>query len=246
VNRGYKIFAALLALTLCMGANLYAERARNVGVTQTGDLSLSELQALAINSSLKPIQLNLANMTVNGVPVTRTGQTTLRTADGKQLSIERAGEKANIHFGNQTMTVFANGTTSFAGPGMAITDPRTGLPMRASGAVRLSDSDAAAPAKEAPVAGNDISTLRVASEHTADTLQSSGVPSMTVRFGGVTFPMYANGAVAFDPSLPEKILKMDSASRSLLASSHGPVSMPTFMVVDGQMVHANGSVRPTR
>lgn len=248
--KGYKIFAALIALTLCMGANLYAERARSVGVQSNGDLDLSAHRDSGLN-------VNLGNGTIAGQPIQRTGPMTARTADGKEVWVQDDGNRVKVHYDGRVISFYANGSVPTTDPetyselrpqALSVTNPESGMPMHVTGTVKIKDfREVKGAPQETPAQSNEYDIRKAGYENGLRQLRASGVPSLTVNIGGVAFTNYANGVALFDPSLPEKLAKMDPAVVSLAKDAQ--MFMPPqkmFTVQDGRLLYANGAVKADR
>jgi len=236
-----------------MGANLYAERVRDVGVQNNGDLNLSALQNLGINVvSMKPIRIDSVNKTINGSSITRTGDRTARTAAGEQIRVERLGDKMKVHVNARTLTFHANGAIAIAEPdtysdkglqSLTFEDPKSGMPVNASGAVRLREFEVVQTAKETAVQSDEYDIRKANFEKVSQSLSNSGLRSSTFGVGGIELAIHANGVVVFDPTFPEKVLTADRGVLSELKSTNMPVLVPKFTVENGRMLFPNGTLR---
>lgn len=256
MSKGCKIFATLLVLTLCMGANLYAERTRHVGGETPGELDLAALEGLGINPmSFKPVDFDPENMTVDGSKIIMTGDRTARTEDGRSIRFDMAGDKSEIQLGDRSITFYASGAIpvsepdtymAFAVESLTFQDPASGMPVNATGAVRLSDFEVEPETPQETSFQSDEYDIRMANYGQAlSELQSSGVDSSTYDIGGVEFTVYANGAVLMDPSLPEKLATMTPDTLDELKDAQLPVAIPMFTLDNGSLLFADGALRMT-
>lgn len=255
MSKGFRILAALLVLTLCVGGNLFAERSRQIGVNDNADLDLSALQDLRIKiNSFRKLEIDFEKLTINGQAIMQTGDRTFVTSDGKEIRVEKMGNKGTTHFDGRRMVFYANGVTPITEPdtyahygfdSLVFNDPSTGMPISVRGAVRLSDFEEVVNDKDIPVQSNEYDVRKANYDKAISALKSSGMVSSTFDIGGVQFSVYPNGAVVFDPTMPEKVAKMDSDARNELKSSQSPVGIPRmFVVQNGSLVYANGAIRP--
>ncbi|MFC2172735.1 hypothetical protein ACFLU6_08895 [Acidobacteriota bacterium] len=251
MKQGGKIFATLLVLTLCIGVNLYAEnRSRSIGSNDNGDLNLNILAGVQ-----KPLEIkgNSGSLTVNGSAVTRTGRWTAVTDDGTPIRLEHLGEKTRIHVGDQSVVIYANGSVPiqetetylpFGFKTLTFEDPVTGMPINVTGTVRLRDFTVDPQNPIETELQRDEYDVRLENYQTAlKALEDSGLPKSTVEIGGVSFDIFANGDVFFDPTLPEKFMLMDSKAIEALDGARIPATIPQFTLDNGRLLFPSGGIR---
>jgi hypothetical protein len=254
VKQRGKIFATLLVLTLCLGANLYAERARHIGVNNNGDLDLTLLQSMGIRPAWEPIQFDAEARTINGSAIIPNGDRTGRTESGLNISAQALGDAVRLNVDDRSILTFANGSVSIFEPDtyqhlsaqeLSFEDPISGMPISTNGAVRIIDftEDPTSPQEEAVAESSEFDIRLARSREVNSELANSGMDYMTVDMGGVEIRLWANGAVVFDPELPMKLTQMDPAVLSDLNGAQVPVAIPDFIVANERLLFADGSTR---